>query len=47
MDSVIPGQVVVLSAVRAQTEKAIRANSVSSTRLVSESAPVSSFVSLN
>lgn len=48
MDSVIPGQVVGIKFVlRAQTEKAMRANSVSSTRLVSESTPVSSFVSLN
>lgn len=46
MDSVIPGQVV-LGAVRAQIEKAMRANSVSSTRLAADSAPVSSFVPLN
>lgn len=46
MDGAIPGQKV-LGAVRAQIEKAMRANSVSSTRLVSDLAAVSSFVPLN
>lgn len=46
MDGTIPGQEV-LGAVRAQIEKAMRANSVSSTRLVSDLTPVSSFVPLN
>lgn len=46
MDGPIPGQEV-LDAVRAQIEKAMRANSVSSTRLVSDLTPVSSFVPLN
>lgn len=46
MNGVIPGHVV-LGVVRAETEKAMRANSVSNTHLVSDSAPVSSFVPLN